>query len=196
MKINNEVQLWLESAQCGNIPLKIIEYAKKISSINCFLNKPSNKNIIESSLVKCNTWHGNRPYLGALEEYNKYICEIVDKMKKKLIESKSFSYIETKIHFNEKISIITDNGETRTYSWDSVHYGPIIPFNKNNRNNTNLEDLQSYRKLKKRDTPWLKLGYTEHPFKSLQKKYENQRFILSDIYDEKNKISRIRLKMI
>lgn len=191
MKINTEVQLWLESAQCGNIPLNIIEYAKKTSSINIFLNKPSNKNILETST--CNTWHGNRPYLGALEEYNKYVCEIVDNIKKKLIESKSYTYIEIKIHFNEKISIITDNGQIKSYSWDSVHYGPIIP---PNRYNKNLKDLQSYRKLKQRDTPWLKLGYTEHPFITLQKKYEQQGFILSDICDEKNKISRIRLKMI
>jgi hypothetical protein len=219
----NDVQFWLQSAQCGNIPQSIIDIARNTIHINGYINTPNqleqseqlnklnklnklnNRNTPNTSNTSntpntpnilnkyCNktTWNGKRPYLGALEEYTKYLSNLLNDMKNKLDTHKSFSYIESKINFDEKLCIITDSGELRTYSWDSVHYGPIIP--PTDKDLLNLKDLQSYRKAKQRDTPWLRLGYTEHPFEKFKRQFKNQGYKLTDIYNEKNRQSRIKL---
>ena len=44
-----------------------------------------------------------------------------------------------------------------------------------------------------RDKPWLKIGYVEHPFNILKKKYAKIGYNLSDKCDEYAKTSRIRI---
>ena len=181
--IKFEVQLWLENAQCGNISQSVINAAKKTSPKNTYINTPTKPEFGKKNNIMA--WNGKRPYCGAMVEYHKYMSNIVDDMIIKLETNKSYSYIEVKHSFDDKFGIIMDSGDIKTYSWECVHYGPIM---QNNDYSFNIKTIK-----RKRDTPWLKIGYLEHPFAILQKKYSKLGYVLTDNCDEHTKVSRIRI---
>lgn len=178
---NLGVQMWLESAQCGDIPQNVINIAKNISYEITFMNKPT-KTLASGRGNSDNSWYGKRPFTGAMDEYYKYMNSLAVEMMEKLKRQKSHSYVEQQIRRDNKMAVMTDGGTIKSYSWDTVHYGPI---------RTDQRSKSSGRK--KRDTPWISIGYKEHPFKTLQTKFKKLGYYLYDESDGNSRFSRIRM---
>ena len=178
---NLGVQMWLESAQCGDIPQNVIDIAKNTSYEITFMNKPT-KTLSPGRGNSNNSWCGKRPFAGAMDEYHKYMNSLAMQMMERLDSQKSHSYVEKQIRRDDKMAVMTDGGTIKLYSWDTVHYGPI---------RTDQRSKSSGRK--KRDTPWISIGYKEHPFKTLQSKFKKLGYHLYDESDNKSRFSRIKM---